>query len=78
MKTKSLSDRVDDTRVWYGLGDNIRQIEFDEVDAVEDTAAFGCVSDLDQDHEHDRDEKQEGRYKCPDESSPCRSLDLSL
>jgi len=57
METKSLGDRVDDTRVWYRLGDDVCQVEFDEVDALFDATALGCVPNLDQDHEDNGDEK---------------------
>lgn len=77
VQTEGLGDTVDEDRVRDGDGDNVGEVEEDEVDLAAGPAAAG-VAYLDEDEEDDGDEEEEGGDEGPDEAGAGCSFDLGF
>ena len=59
VQTNSLSNRVDNGGVRDRLGEDVRKVDVDEVDAALDASSAGAAN-LDKDHENDGYEEEKG------------------
>nr|POF16534.1 hypothetical protein CFP56_24052 [Quercus suber] len=77
VQTKGLGETVDEHAIGEGGGDDVGEVEADEVDVVANRGDAG-VADLDEDDEDDGDEEEEGGEQSPDEASAGGAFDLGL
>lgn len=77
VQTERLRDGVDEARVRNADGDDVGEVEVDEVDFVEDLVLLR-VANLHEDEEGDGDEQQEGGYQGPVPACASGAFDLSF
>lgn len=75
MQTQRLGYTVDQVRIGNLDGDDVAQVETDEVDAVEGGVDAG-VAQLDEDEEDDSDEEEEGGEEGEDAAGAGRAFEL--
>lgn len=77
MQTQRLRDAVDQHRIWDGNGDDVRNIDLDEVDSIVDVS-HADIADVDENQEDHGDEQTEGGEERPDEAGSRRALKLGF